>query len=322
MSPVRFESSMAERMAGLVDFKRIQGYDYSAQAEMLRHFDRFLCREAWPEPRPTADLLQLYVKQTEPLAPNTRIGRLSVVRVFCRFAHWSDPAGALLHHIPAKRPALPRFHLYSPAEVKALLSAALQLGPVGSLRPHCFHMLIGLVAVTGLRINEAMGLDLRDLEAAGCRLFVRHGKFGKQRHVALHRATVAQLQAYLHIRQRYGPHGPSAPLFPDRAGKRLSYDQARSTFATLRCRAHVGSAGAPPPRLHDLRHTYACNCLEKWRREGADVNAKLPLLATAMGHTKIEHTQIYLHVTPEQLGEAAERLRNHMACNAVRKPTP
>ena len=54
MSPVRFESSMAGRMAGLVDFKRIQGYDYSAQAEMLRYSDRFLCREAWPEPRPTA----------------------------------------------------------------------------------------------------------------------------------------------------------------------------------------------------------------------------------------------------------------------------
>ena len=81
----------------------------------------------------------------------------------------------------------------------------------------------------------------------------------------------------------------------------------------MRRRANLGTAAVKPPRLHDLRHTYACNCLQKWRREGADLKAKLPVLATAMGHTKIEHTQIYLHVTPAQLREASERLRNHLA---------
>lgn len=300
-------------MTEWVDFKRIQGYDYTSQAEILRYFDRFLCREGWSQPRLTAELLQRYVEHTDPLAANTRISRLSVVRVFCRFLHTFEPHSAVLHHIPVKRPSLPRFYLYSQAEMDALLRAALQLGPTGSLRPYCFHMLIGLIAVTGLRISEALGLDLRDVEPATGRVFVRHGKFGKERYVAIHRSTVARLQHYLRIRQRYGSDGPRTCVFLDRAGNRLSYEQAKDTFRRLcRC-AHVGNTAPQPPRLHDLRHTYACNCLEKWRREGANVNAKLPLLATAMGHTKIEHTQIYLHVTPTQLRDVSERLRNHLA---------
>ena len=132
-------------------------------------------------------------------------------------------------------------------------------------------------------------------------------------HRTVDRSTAARLQAYLRIRERHGPDGPATALFLDRRGQRLSYEQASETFRGLRRRANLGTAAVKPPRLHDLRHTYACNCLQKWRREGADLKAKLPVLATAMGHTKIEHTQIYLHVTPAQLREASERLRNHLA---------
>ena len=312
MSKVYFRSCLAEQMTDLVNFKRIQGYDYTSQADILCYFDRFLCRESWAQPQLTCELLQRYVEHTEPLAPNTRIGRLSVVRVFSRFLHTFQAHSAVLDHIPAKRPLLPRFYLYSQAEIGALMSAALQLRPARSLRPHCFGMLIGLIAVTGLRISEALGLQLRDVEPDHGRLFVRNGKFGKQRHVAIHSSTVTRLQAYLEIRRCYASDGPSAALFLDRLGRTLSYQQAKDTFRALRRSAQVGLSAARPPRLHDLRHTYACNCLQKWRSEGADVNAKLPVLATAMGHTKIEHTQIYLHVTPQQLTEASERLRSNL----------
>lgn len=316
MRNVRFESSPAEQMTHLVALKRIEGYDYSDQASKLCYFDRFLCQQDWSRQWLTADLFQMYIQYTEPLAAHTRVGRLSVVRVFSRFVHSFHPSSAVLHHIPVKRPSLPRFYLYSREEITGLLSAALQLAPTGSLRPHRFHMLIGLIRATGLRISEALGLELRDLEPEHGRLLVRNGKFGKQRYVPIHCSTVVRLQAYLDIRQRYSSDAPSAPLFPGRAGRRLSYCQTNTTFHRLCDQASIGLAAAKPPRLHDLRHTYACNCLEKWRREGADVNAKLPLLATAMGHTKIESTQIYLHVTPQHLREASERLRNHLVIKA------
>lgn len=312
MNSIHFESCLAEAMTELVNFKRIQGYDYTDQACILRYFDRFLQRESWAKQQLTDDLLGRYVSDTEPLAANTRIGRLSVVRVFSRFLHTRNPRSALLHHIPVKRPSLPRFHLYSHAEIIALLDAALQLRPTYSLRPRCFHMLIGLIAVTGLRISEALDLQLQDLELTSGRLLVRNGKFGKQRYVAVDGSTVTRLQAYLHVRRQYGPDDPTSALFLDSKSRPLPYTQTADTFRLLRCRAGIAVTAAKPPRLHDLRHTYACNCLQKWRSEGADVNAKLPLLATAMGHTKIEHTQIYLHVTPEQLREASQRLHTHL----------
>jgi integrase/recombinase XerD len=243
---------------------------------------------------------------------DTRVNRLSIVRVFSRFLHAVDPHSTVLEYIPVKRSSLPRFYLYSQTDLNALLNAALQLRPATSLRPHCFYMLIGLMVVTGLRIGEALSLDLRDLDLDHKRLFVRKGKFGKELYVVIHSSTVEQLKAYLKIRRRYGSDTPSSALFLDHASRRLCYNTARDTFATLRCTAQVGNAAIKPPRWHDLRHTYACNCLQKWRREGTDVNAKLPLLATAMGHTKIEHTQIYLHITLQQLRDASERLRDHL----------
>lgn len=309
MSIIHFNSCLAGHMEQFVNFKRIEGYDYTCRAQRLGYFDRFLCQEHLQQPRLTQELLGLYIAQTKPRTPDARLNRLSVVRVFSRFLHAIDPHSVVLEHIPVKRPSLPRFYLYSQAEINALLTASLQLTPRASLRPHCYHMLIGLMAVTGLRIGEALALDLRDLDHESGRLFVRRGKFGKERYVAVHSSTVERLVAYLRIRKRYGPDTVSSPLFLDRANKRLRYDTVRSSFATLRRRTQVGCTAAKLPRLHDLRHTYACNCVQKWRSEGANVNAKLPLLVTALGHTKIEHTQVYLHVTMEQLVEATELLR-------------
>jgi len=312
MKPTEFSSCLADSMRQFVAFKRVEGYDYTSRAYLLGHFDRFLRDEYFSEQGLSPDLLQLYVAHTAKLNAHNRANWLSIVRVFSRFMQALNPHSAVLEFIPVKRPSLPRFYLYTDAEIMALLEASQQLRPLTSLRPHCFHMLIGVLAVTGLRISEALNFDLRDLDLQHRRLLVRKGKFAKERYVAIHSSTVQRLEAYLKVRRPYRPETPVEPLFLDRSGKRLAYGRARDTFARLRHITQVGGAAAKPPRLHDLRHTYACNCLQKWRREGADVNAKLPLLATAMGHTKIEHTQIYLHVTPQQLRDASERLRDHL----------
>ena len=312
MKATVFSSSLAEFMRQFVDFRRVEGYDYICGAYELSHFDRFLTEQSFSLSHLTAESLDRYVVFTGGQGAWNRKNRLSAVRFFSRFMHAVDPRSAVLEHIPVKRPLPPRFYLYSDAEIAALLNAALQLRRTSLLRPHCFHMLIGLLAVTGLRISEALALDLRDLDLRQRRLFVRKGKFGKERYVVLDLTTVQRLETYLRFRAPHGGEAPSSPLFLGWKSGRLSYSCARNTFAALRQIAEVGRPSEKPPRLHDLRHTYACNCLGKWRREGVEVNARLPLLATALGHTKIEHTQIYLHVTPQQLREGSERLRNHL----------
>lgn len=321
MSIPVFRSCLAGKMTELVDFKRLQGYDYIDQAKKLRYFDRFLCERNIAEPRLTAELLESYVEHTRRVGAHTRVNRLSVTCVFSRFVHMFDPESAVLDRIPVRKPRLPRFYLYSGEDISALLSAALRLGPAGSLRPHCLHMLIGLLYVSGLRISEALGLDLGDLDLKHARLFVRRGKFGKERYVALDRSTVERLEAYLALRSLHAPDTAGAAVFVNSAGRRMRYAAAAEAFGLLRRTTGVGRSAAGPPRLHDLRHTYACNCLLKWRCEGADVNARLPLLATAMGHTGIGHTQIYLHVTSAQLAQTVDRLRNSLNNNTNRTPS-
>jgi len=276
MKPTEFSSCLADPMRQFVAFRRAEGYDYTCGAYELSHFDRFLVGRPSSLPYVVAEQLKDYVEYTSNQNAWNRKNRLSIVRVFSRFMHMLDSRSAVLEHLPVKRPALPRFYLYSDADIMTLLTACRELRPTASLRPQCFYMLIGMLPATGLRISEALALDLGDLELQHQRLFVRRGKFGKERYVAIAPSTSQRIDAFLKLRRPYGSETPTAPLFLDQAGKRLSYDRARDTFARLRRITQIGSTAPKPPRLHDFRHTYACNCLQKWRREGVDVNRRLP----------------------------------------------
>ncbi len=136
---------------------------------------------------------------------------------------------------------------------------------------------------------------------------MRKGKFSKQRYVVLDQTTVRAANEYLTRRLACQPSGTNAPFFLTSSGKRLNYPRADATFRCMVRRLGIGHGARHLPRLHDLRHTYASNCLLKWHTEGADVNAKLPILATAMGHVNVGNTQIYLHVSSRLLQHAAQR---------------
>jgi integrase len=147
---------------------------------------------------------------------------------------------------------------------------------------------------------------------------VLKGKFGKERLVPLSPSTHAALTAYLAARQPYAPGPDSAPLFVDARGRPLKRDQVYRDFRRL-CR-HCGIRGDPPPRLHDLRHNYACRRLALWREAGLDINALLPILATAMGHVNILSTQRYLHLDAVGLQNAAALFKAYVASHT--EPTP
>jgi len=302
-----YRSSLAREMADFVAWQRTQGFAYASGADCLRYFDTFLCNQGYSETQLDRRIVDAYRQVLAPLSAHTQSNRLTVLRVFSRFLQQTQPTSYVPHDLSVKRPALPCFYLYSSEEIAMLLAAALALGPPGSLRPHAFHLLLGLLYVTGLRIGEALALNLADLDVQAGRLFVRQGKFGKSRYVPLHPSTGHAIDSYLAKRRTCGPAGKQAPVFIGQRGQRLPYKQVVWTFNTMRRRHGIGQHAARRPRLHDLRHTFACNCLQRWRQQGVDVNAKLPVLATVMGHVEIESTQLYLHVTADTLRQAAER---------------
>ena len=181
--------------------------------------------------------------------------RLSAVRGFATYLRTIDPSAEVP---PADlvpwRPCRATPYLYSDADIAALIAAAASLR--FPLRVATYQTLIGLLAVTGIRVGEAIRLDRADLDLPGNGvLTVRESKFGKSRLLPLHPTTAEALRGYLRLRDRLHPH-PSAPaVFISPAGTRLLYCNVQSTFARLARRAGLRPRSAScRPRIHDLRH--------------------------------------------------------------------
>jgi integrase len=265
--------------------------------------------------------VERYVATTEHLHPGTRGNRLSVVRQFCRYLRQFEPDCYLPERrLSAERRPARIAHIYTEEEIRALLEAARALPPSGSLRPKTYSTLFGLFYTTGLRCGEAFALNLGDVDLGQKLLFVRKGKFGKSRWVPISPSTSAALQWYIEERRRVAPAAAEDPLFLTRGGRRLYHTNVDLAFrqALSRCGLR-GGKGCPGPRLHDLRHTYACTRLVKWYREGKDVQRLLPALATYLGHVKVSSTQVYLQATAELLDEANQRFLKNFRENILQK---
>jgi integrase/recombinase XerD len=237
--------------------------------------------------------------------------RMSAVRGFAAYLHTLDercevPPSDVLR--PRPRSRVP--YLYSDAQVRALLAVTATLS--SPLRAATFRTLLGLLAVTGMRIGEAIAADRDDIDLQESLLIVRHGKFGKQRLLPLHPSALDAIGAYLQRPDR--PALADCPaLFVSTAGTRLLYPDVLRTFTTLVARAGLPTRpGGCSPRIHDLRHTFAVQTLSDCYRDGIDVDARLPLLSTYLGHVNPASTYWYLTGSPELLALASERLETSL----------
>lgn len=246
-------------------------------------------------------------------APNWWGYRLSVVRGFATYLHALDPA----HEVPPtellpQRPQRATPYLYSDADVDALMAAASSLST--PLRHATVATLIGLLAVTGMRVGEAIALDRTDIDLASGRLLVRYGKFGKTRELWLHPTTGDALKRYQRLRDQAAPPSDTAAFFVSAAGTRLLYCNVHNTFHRL-----VKLAGLTPrstscrPRIHDLRHSFAVHAMIDAYTAGQDGQARLTLLSTWLGHVDPANTYWYLSASPELMTVAGQRLEAHLA---------
>jgi integrase/recombinase XerD len=234
--------------------------------------------------------------------------RLSIVRGFARYLRTLDGRAEVpsVDVLPrCRRRPIP--HLYSDAEIVALLAATERLH--FPLTRATYRTLIGLLAVSGMRVGEVIGLDRDDVDlATGC-VIVRQGKFGASRELPLHHSTLVALQEYRRVRDQRLPRPISPAFFLSTAGTRLFYANVYKTFRGLVAEAGLGPfAGGPRVRIHDVRHTFAARTLVDWYRADLNVPALMPRLSSYLGHAAPAWTYWYLQATPELLQLAAERL--------------
>jgi integrase/recombinase XerD len=298
---------LRDRLARYIAVRRAVGFPMRAEERLLLDFVRFVEQQGL-DGALRSRLAFNWVECYSGYGPGAQARRLTVVRGFLAHVRASvpetevPPSGLIAG---ARRPVP---YIFSDDEIGALVEAARQLGPVGSLRPHTCATVIGLLAASGMRGGEVAKLRLEDVRLDVDPPYVRvlGSKFHKSRLVPLHPSTAAALRRYAGRRSRLGYDDVCEGFFVSEHPGRLSAGAMRRAFGGLVRRLGL-TAGPRRARLHDLRHTFAVRRMLAWYREGADVRARLPELSVYLGHLRPEDTFWYLSAVPELLGLAAGR---------------
>jgi integrase len=200
-------------------------------------------------------------------------------------------------------------YLYSDEEIHQILDAARNMPTAHSLQPWTYHCLFGLLAVTGLRIGEALNLRSTDVDWSEGILTIREAKFGKSRLIPLHASSLKVLADYAARRDRLFVVRKTPYFFCSRYDGRLDEGQVRRVFYMVSRQIGIrGASASRGPRLHDFRHRFAVQTLLRWHHNGEDVRRRLPVLSTYLGHGHVTDTYWYVTATPELMAAVGQRL--------------
>lgn len=301
---------LSEALEEYLCLRRRLGFTLKEDGRNLARFISFL--EEKGSASITTELAVSWAVEPRGAQPTEWARRLRMVRRFAEYACALDPRceippkNALPAHYRRKSP----YH-YSDGQVMRLMEAAQRLPSTvpstAGLRGATYVTLFGLLAVTGMRVSEALALNGEDVDFAQGVLTVRSTKFGKSRLVPVSPSTQRALEGYVHFRSRIYPKAPS--FFVDERGRRLGYWGVLRTFTRLSRETGLrGPEDRFGPRMHDLRHRFAVATLVRWYRTGADVERHIHVLSAFLGHVKVTDTYWYLSAVPELLRLAAGRL--------------
>jgi integrase len=308
-----WRSRIGRQLAAYLTIKKSLGRRFVNETYVLALLDRFLA-----DRRATAltpDLFAEWSRTFLHVTPTVRRGRMRIVRNLCLYLRRSDPtcfvpdpSGFPAPHVP-RRP-----HIFSKEQIVRLFEVATSLPrwSTSLLRAQVFRLAIVLLYTLGLRRGELVRLVMSDYDPVERTLLIRASKFHKSRLVALSTSAADEMARYLRARRRL-PHHADAPLLVSNHCGVRAYSGG-SLGHGLRLLFRVADVRMPDgrfPRVHDLRHTHAVHALLRWYRDGVDVQAKLPVLATAMGHVSIVSTAYYLSMLEPVVEKASARFERH-----------
>ena len=303
-------STLSRELDRYLTIRRGLGYDLGTAERILRRFTAFAEHEG-------ADLIStaLFLRWHDAFGHANRhtwSRRLGTVRLFAQWMHSMDQR----HEVPPQAPIpyrlrRPRPYIYSEEEIRRIVEAAAELTSNNGVRALTCSTLFGLIAVTGLRVSEALSLDVADVDLETGLVTLRRGELGKARLLPISNSTTVSLIAYAKERDRLLGRPPK-PFFVSDRGERLTDCGARYNFAAV-CQA-IGLRPAEKfgrhghgPRIHDLRHTFAVRTLVNWYRTGKDPAREMIQLTTYLGHSNPAHTYWYIEAAPELLDLASRR---------------
>ncbi|HEY3323750.1 MAG TPA: tyrosine-type recombinase/integrase [Planctomycetota bacterium] len=315
----RFRSVLGPSITRYLTLKRALGRQYANEERVLQSIDQFVRLSA--PANLTAATFASWGGTLQHLTPTVLRNRMRIARNFCLFKRRSEPECFVPDPLlfPSSHQAR-RPYVFTKGEIVHILAAAQQMEPTNGspLRPEVYRLAIILLYTTGLRRGELTRMTLGDYDAKQRTLFVSRTKFHKSRYVPLSDDGVHEVERYLQTRRAHHLSVSSeVPLMWNRYTGRHCFTAAglAQGIRELLRKTGVRTPDHRLPRVHDFRHTFAVHALLRWYEAGADVQAKLPLLATYMGHVSIVSTEYYLHFI-EPLASAASA-RFGLRCGAL-----
>lgn len=256
----------------------------------------------------TTELALRWAQLPENVAPINWAHRLGAARGFATYLNTIDPATEIPARglLPASAPR-PTPYLWSPTDVARLVHATHQLRP--QLRAVTHEALFGLIAASGIRLGEALGLSRGDVDLTAGLLTIREAKFGHTRLVPLHPTVTDALGGYAQRRDLLCAQPRSATFFVSSVGTALLSGGVHNAFNQLTTALGLRTTTSKP-RIHDLRHSFAVRTLIDWYRAGVDVDSRMAVLSIYLGHVNPAGTYWYLSASPELMALAAARLND------------
>lgn len=312
-----FSSRLAPLFARYVNLKRTLGRRFDNETRTLQSLDRFLRDQTTPYSDLNAAAFQAWCQSQEKISSGVRRVRMLQVYNFCLYRRRTEPQCFL-----PDPSAFPPYHqrlqpyIFSEDEVARLLRAASGLSrtPSSPLRPEVIRLAIVLLFSTGIRRGELLRLILSDYSRHDSTLLIRESKFYKSRLLPINSDIVYEIEQYLRARNQRRLRTSSDTAFIWNAtqdGRAYSGTGLRLCLRPLLQQCGIFTSKGRRPRIHDLRHSFAVNALLRWYRMGANVEAKLPLLATYLGHGSAVSTHYYLHFIEPLRAAASERFATH-----------
>jgi len=284
--------------------RRALGYKLERHGLLLPQLVAYL--EAAGATTVTSELAISWARLPAHTRPNYWAARLAIARGFARYLATMDPGTEVAPPgvFPARRHR-PAPYLWSAEDIGRLLEEARALP--SPLRAATHEALFGLLATTGMRIGEAVGLERDDVDLHAGVITIREAKFDRSRLVPLHPSSTAALSRYTTRRDRLCPRPRSTAFFLSNAGTRLNRSAVDKTLRQITTAMGIRTATVRP-RAHDLRHSLAVSTLIRWMRTGVNVDEHIAVLSTYLGHISPADTYWYLSASPELMALAAERL--------------
>lgn len=291
--------SLARHLSEYLKMRRSLGFKAEREKWHLLNFVGFL--DARRARHIETELAVTWAKQPADAHPGYWAGKLGAVRGFAKYLHLIDPS----HDVPPpgllpKHPRRTIPAIYTEQEVAKILCAARETWLVhkrkAPFKGLTHEVLFGLLAATGMRVGEAIRLDDGDIDWTSGVLAIRESKFRKSREIPVHDTVLDVLRSYQQVRDQQLPRRHSKSFFASIIGTRLIYNNVHTTFRRLLPLAGIQRQRA---RVHDLRHTFVVRTILRWYRDGANVDACMPILSTYLGHRSPASTYWYLTATPE-----------------------